>query len=101
MLFVPALLSAIALAWLDALQRLLAAGAGAAARAPSPSALDAARAILQVPVGADRRQLRRAYRALARTYHPDAGGSEEMMKRLNEAYATLARGLRGDPGLRG
>lgn len=32
-----------------------------------------------------------AYRVMARTHHPDAGGSEEAMKRINAAYESLTK----------
>lgn len=48
--------------------------------------------ILGVPVDVDNDTLKRAYRQLARRYHPDhAGeGSEVEMKRINRAYAILS-----------
>ena len=39
--------------------------------------------------GAPREVIDAAYRALARLYHPDAGGSEEAMTRLNLAYRQI------------
>ena len=51
--------------------------------------------VLQVHPRAEPDVVRAAYRALARTYHPDTGGSERRMTELNEAWAML-----GDPGLR-
>lgn len=49
-------------------------------------------AILGVPVGVDSETLKRAYRQLARRYHPDLAGSEGalQMKRINRAYAVLS-----------
>ncbi len=49
-------------------------------------------AILGVPVDADADMLKRAYRQLARRYHPDLAGpgSEVEMKRINRAYAVLS-----------
>lgn len=49
-------------------------------------------AILGVPLDADVDTLKRAYRQLARRYHPDLAGpgSEVEMKRLNRAYAVLS-----------
>lgn len=35
-------------------------------------------------------QIKHAYRRLAQRWHPDRGGSHEMMVRLNEAYFTLS-----------
>jgi WD40 repeat protein len=48
-------------------------------------------AILGVPLDADADTLKRAYRQLARRYHPDLAGpgSEVEMKRINRAYAVL------------
>lgn len=31
-------------------------------------------------------EIKKAYRKLARTNHPDAGGDEEKFKEINEAY---------------
>src|SRR5579863_186341 len=49
-------------------------------------------AILGVPVEADSDTLKRAYRQLARRYHPDLAGSEGavQMKRINRAYDVLS-----------
>src|SRR5215469_10745659 len=49
-------------------------------------------AILGVPVNADSDVLKRAYRQLARRFHPDLAGSEGAleMKRINRAYAVLS-----------
>ncbi|HEU5379769.1 MAG TPA: DnaJ domain-containing protein [Ktedonobacteraceae bacterium] len=48
-------------------------------------------AILGVPLDADNDTLKRAYRQLARRYHPDLAGSEGalQMKRINRAYDVL------------
>lgn len=49
-------------------------------------------AVLGVPIDANNDTLKRAYRQLARRYHPDIagpGGANEM-KRLNRAYAVLS-----------
>ena len=49
-------------------------------------------AVLGVPIDADIDMLKRAYRQLARHYHPDLagpGGAVEM-KRINRAYAVLS-----------
>ena len=48
---------------------------------------------LGVPRTADEKEIRRAYRNLARKYHPDVckeAGAEERFKEINEAYATLS-----------
>lgn len=34
-------------------------------------------------------QVREAYRQMALSHHPDAGGSAEAMRRINEAYQSL------------
>lgn len=49
--------------------------------------------LLQLPTIADRpysfKEIRDAYREQAQNHHPDAGGSAEAMRRLNEAYQFL------------
>lgn len=51
--------------------------------------------MLGIPAGASQEEIARAYRKLARRFHPDLHPSErkrwaeEQMKRLNEAYAVL------------
>ena len=49
-------------------------------------------AILGVPIDADNETLKRAYRQLARRYHPDLAGPEGavQMKRINRAYDVLS-----------
>src|SRR6059058_3200844 len=49
-------------------------------------------AILGVPIDADSETLKRAYRQLARRYHPDLAGQESaiQMKRINRAYDVLS-----------
>src|SRR5436305_6423656 len=49
-------------------------------------------AILGVPIDADNETLKRAYRQLARRYHPDLAGPEGAvhMKRINRAYDVLS-----------
>jgi DnaJ-class molecular chaperone len=48
-------------------------------------------AVLGVPRNADDETLRRAYRILARRYHPDrgVGSSAEKFRQVSEAYETL------------
>ena len=58
-------------------------------------------AILGVPRNATQEEIKRAYKRLARQYHPDVNKSpeaEEKFKEINEAYADMlgveiARGL--------
>lgn len=47
-------------------------------------------AVLGVPFDASAEQIRSAYRRQARTHHPDTGGGDPAMVRLNAAYATLS-----------
>ena len=49
-------------------------------------------AILGVPIDADNDTLKRAYRQLARRYHPDLAGPDRAveMKRINRAYDVLS-----------
>jgi len=51
--------------------------------------------VLGVAPTAGSAEIKRAYRELARRHHPDVGGREEQMERLNRAWATL-----GDPARR-
>ena len=55
--------------------------------------------VLGVPRDADHEAIRRAYRKLARKYHPDlnsSGDAEDRFKELGEAYEVLS-----DPDKRG
>ena len=45
---------------------------------------------LGVPRNADKDEIKKAYRKLARTHHPDAGGDEAKFKEINEAYEVLS-----------
>lgn len=46
--------------------------------------------ILGVARTADADEIKKAYRKLARRYHPDAGGDEAKFKEINEAYEVLS-----------
>ena len=46
--------------------------------------------ILGVPRTATADEIKKAFRKAARKHHPDAGGSEERFKELNEAYEVLS-----------
>ena len=49
--------------------------------------------ILGVPRNADDKEIKKAYRNLARKYHPDVckeKGAEEKFKGINEAYSVLS-----------
>lgn len=55
--------------------------------------------VLGVPHGASDEEIKKAYRELARKYHPDnytnnplADLAQEKMKEINEAYSTLTKG---------
>ena len=45
---------------------------------------------LGVPRDADADTIKKAFRKLARKYHPDAGGDETKFKEINEAYEVLS-----------
>jgi len=45
--------------------------------------------VLGVTRDADDRTIKKAYRRLAREYHPDKGGSQEKMAEINEAFGVL------------
>ena len=45
---------------------------------------------LGVPRDADANTIKKAFRKLARKYHPDAGGDEAKFKEINEAYEVLS-----------
>jgi DnaJ-class molecular chaperone len=49
-------------------------------------------AVLGIPADADHVTIRRAYRILARRYHPDSGASSsaEKFRQVTEAYETLS-----------
>jgi curved DNA-binding protein CbpA len=55
--------------------------------------LQGALKLLELPMDPGQRvtlaQIRDAYRLQALNHHPDSGGSEEGMRRLNEAYQLL------------
>lgn len=46
--------------------------------------------VLGVPKSATADEIKKAFRKQARKHHPDAGGSEERFKELNEAYEVLS-----------
>lgn len=46
--------------------------------------------ILGVPRTATQAEIKKAFRKLARTHHPDAGGDEAKFKEINEAYEVLS-----------
>jgi hypothetical protein len=50
--------------------------------------------VLGVAVGASRADIHRAYLALARRHHPDAGGDHAAMRKINEAWAVLSDNAR-------
>ena len=55
--------------------------------------------VLGVSPGASDEEIKKAYRALAKKYHPDVNGSspqaEARMKEINEAYSTLIKNKNG------
>lgn len=62
--------------------------------------LQGALKLLQLPTNLGQRltlrQIREAYREMALSHHPDAGGSAEAMRRINEAYQLLKELYRQD-----
>ncbi|WP_028263544.1 DnaJ C-terminal domain-containing protein [Atopobium fossor] len=46
--------------------------------------------VLGVKKNATQDEIKKAFRSLARTYHPDAGGDEKKFKEISEAYDTLS-----------
>ncbi len=51
--------------------------------------LEEARKILKLPKKTTRKEIIENYRKLAKEYHPDHGGNEELIKKLNYAYELL------------
>ncbi|AEH22827.1 heat shock protein DnaJ domain protein [Thermodesulfobacterium geofontis OPF15] len=51
--------------------------------------IEEARKILKLPKKTTRKEIIENYRKLAKEYHPDHGGSEELIKKLNYAYEIL------------
>ena len=62
---------------------------------PRPPALDDALRLLELPASATGREVAEARRRLAKQLHPDVGGSEQQMQRLNDAVAVVMRSLVG------
>lgn len=56
---------------------------------PSSPTLDAARATLGIPSFASRDESRRAYRALARLFHPDKGGDVTKFRKVQKAHEII------------
>ncbi len=58
-----------------------------------------ARAVLGLAPGACRYEVKRAYRALAKRTHPDAGGHREHFEQLTAAYELALRSVPRSPFL--
>lgn len=68
--------------------------APAPARAPAEdAALSEARALLGLDASADERAIRAAHRRLIAKNHPDAGGTQALAEKINDARALLLRHL--------
>ena len=79
--------------WRDGADGDEAGGLGAAPRS-GPMGEKEAHEILGLAAGASVAQIREAHRRLMKGAHPDAGGSEELAARLNEARDVLLMGHR-------
>ena len=65
---------------------------------PAPMPLEDAQRLLGVPADASIADIRAAHRRLIARVHPDAGGSEELARRINAARdALIADRTRGAP----
>ncbi|MCS7278601.1 MAG: DnaJ domain-containing protein [Thermodesulfobacteriaceae bacterium] len=53
--------------------------------------IEVARKILKLPIRTTRREIIEHYKNLSKIFHPDKGGDEESMKKLNEAYEILMK----------
>ncbi len=51
--------------------------------------IEEARKILKLPKKTTRKEIIENYRKLVKKYHPDCGGNEELIKKLNFAYELL------------
>ena len=66
--------------------------------APAPAMpVDEARILLDLPPQADASAIRAAHRRLIARVHPDAGGSEDLARRVNAARDTLLADLNRKP----
>lgn len=45
---------------------------------------------LEVEKGVEQKEIKKAYRKLSRTHHPDKGGDEHKFKEINAAYEILS-----------
>lgn len=54
--------------------------------------------VLGLKVGATEEQVKAAYRSLSKRVHPDAGGTDELFRRVNEAYERLTEAPGFDDG---
>jgi hypothetical protein len=57
--------------------------------------IDKARRILELGKTATLKEVKEAYRRLARTHHPDREGSKEYMSEVNKAYQTIMEYIEG------
>ena len=49
--------------------------------------------ILGVSRNADESEIKKQYRKLCLTHHPDKGGDDEMFKKIDDAYKTIIKNI--------
>ena len=54
--------------------------------------------VLGLEAGVSLEEVRAAYRSLSKRVHPDAGGTDELFRRVNDAYERLTEGPESDHG---
>ena len=52
--------------------------------------------VLGLDAGVSLEEVRAAYRSLSKRVHPDAGGTDELFRRVNDAYERLTEGPESD-----
>ena len=67
---------------------------------PDASSVEEARGLLELPADAGRAEIERAYRRVIARVHPDAGGSNELARRVTGARDALLADLERRPSPR-